>query len=72
MVHAAKRHDVDDIAGLVDAVDAKLGAIGAPAPSLTAAAPSPAARRQTTNSVTVITRRQLPADTPSLRWGYRL
>jgi len=28
MVHAAKRHDVDDLAGLIDATKAKLGRIG--------------------------------------------
>lgn len=36
MVHAAKRHDVDDVASLVVATNGKLGAIGAPAPELTA------------------------------------
>lgn len=34
MVHAAKRHDVTDVAGLVDAIGATLGRIGAPAPEL--------------------------------------
>ncbi len=42
MVHAARRHGVDDVPSLVTAIGAKLGAIGAPAPvsapSLTAAA----------------------------------
>ena len=37
MVHAAKRHDVSDVAGLVDAIGGKLGVIGAPAPSLASA-----------------------------------
>jgi DNA polymerase III subunit epsilon len=37
MIHAAKRHDVDDVAALVAATNGQLGAIGAPAPSLTAA-----------------------------------
>lgn len=37
MVHAAKRHDVDDVTALVAATNGHLGAIGAPAPSLTAA-----------------------------------
>jgi DNA polymerase-3 subunit epsilon len=35
MVHAAGRHGVDDVAGLVTAINGKLGAIGAPAPVLT-------------------------------------
>jgi DNA polymerase-3 subunit epsilon len=35
MVHAAKRHDVDDVAALVAATSGTLGEIGAPAPSLT-------------------------------------
>jgi DNA polymerase-3 subunit epsilon len=35
MIHAARRHGVEDIPELVAAVGAKLGAIGAPAPELT-------------------------------------
>jgi DNA polymerase-3 subunit epsilon len=37
MVHAAKRHDVADVPALVTATNGKLGAIGAPAPSLASA-----------------------------------
>lgn len=37
MVHAAKRHDADDVAALVAAINGQLGTIGAPAPSLASA-----------------------------------
>ena len=40
MVHSAKRHGVEDVAALVEAAGTRMGAIGAPAPSLSAVAAS--------------------------------